>query len=90
MMSKQAPVCELCGEPMPAGETMFRFHGYSGRCPKPPKSRKARDRVKDRDLVAYANGGWESLGEDTIASIAAELLEHRAARRVDADSGDGG
>lgn len=28
--------CELCGEPMPAGEEMFKFHGYSGPCPKPP------------------------------------------------------
>lgn len=30
-------VCELCGEPMPPGEEMFKFHGYSGPCPKPPK-----------------------------------------------------
>ena len=28
--------CQLCGEPMPAGEEMFKFHGYSGPCPKPP------------------------------------------------------
>ena len=28
--------CELCGEPMPPGEQMFKFHGYSGNCPKPP------------------------------------------------------
>ena len=28
--------CEVCGEPMAAGEEMFRFHGYSGDCPKPP------------------------------------------------------
>lgn len=32
-------VCELCGEPMPAGEEMFKYHGYSGPCPKPPKAR---------------------------------------------------
>jgi hypothetical protein len=30
--------CELCGEPMPPGEEMFKFHGYSGNCPKPPKA----------------------------------------------------
>lgn len=30
------PNCELCGEPMPAGEEMFKYHGYSGNCPKPP------------------------------------------------------
>jgi hypothetical protein len=29
--------CELCGEPMPAGEEMFKYHGSSGPCPKPPK-----------------------------------------------------
>jgi hypothetical protein len=28
--------CELCGEPMPVGEEVFKFHGYSGPCPKPP------------------------------------------------------
>ena len=28
--------CELCGEPMPEGESMFKYHGYSGPCPKPP------------------------------------------------------
>jgi hypothetical protein len=28
--------CELCGEPMPPGEEMFKYHGYSGNCPKLP------------------------------------------------------
>lgn len=28
--------CELCGEPMPEGEEMFKYHGYSSTCPKPP------------------------------------------------------
>ncbi len=28
--------CELCGDPMPAGEEVFKFHGFSGPCPKPP------------------------------------------------------
>lgn len=32
-----AATCELCGEPMPPGEEMFKYHGYSGPCPKPPK-----------------------------------------------------
>lgn len=34
-MSEKA-TCQLCGEPMPAGEEMFKYHGYSGPCPKPP------------------------------------------------------
>lgn len=36
-----ATICELCGEPLPAGEETFRYHGYSGDCPKPPKSKEA-------------------------------------------------
>lgn len=32
-MSEQ-PKCELCGEPMPVGEEMFKYHGHSGPCPK--------------------------------------------------------
>ncbi len=31
--------CEVCGEPMPASEKMFRYHGRSGNCPKPPLPR---------------------------------------------------
>lgn len=31
--------CQICGEPMPEGEEMFNFHGYSGPCPKPPLPR---------------------------------------------------
>lgn len=29
-------LCKICGEPMPDGEEMFHYHGYSGKCPKPP------------------------------------------------------
>ena len=28
--------CELCGEPMPVGEEMFKYHGYSGPYPAKP------------------------------------------------------
>lgn len=27
------PNCELCGQPMPEGEEMFKYHGLSGQCP---------------------------------------------------------
>jgi len=33
-------LCGICGEPMPPGEHMFNFHGYSGDCPKPPQPKK--------------------------------------------------
>lgn len=28
--------CIVCGNPMPAGEEMFLYHGYSGKCQAPP------------------------------------------------------
>lgn len=33
---KDVALCQVCGEPMPEGEEMFNYHGYSGGCPKPP------------------------------------------------------
>ena len=36
-MSEDSQIkCELCGEPMPPGEEMFKFHGHSGPCPNTP------------------------------------------------------
>ena len=40
------PQCKLCGEPMPEGEEMFNYHGYSGPCPKSPT---VTDFVHDED-----------------------------------------
>lgn len=40
-MTTTPALCELCGEPMPAGEEMFKFHGFSCECPKPPLPRPA-------------------------------------------------
>jgi hypothetical protein len=36
------PTCAVCGEPMPPGEEMFKYHGYSGNCPKPPLTKQPR------------------------------------------------
>lgn len=32
--------CKLCGEPMPPGEEMFHYHGFSGPCPRPVANRQ--------------------------------------------------
>ena len=40
--------CELCGEPMPPGEEMFKFHGYTGPCPKPPLPKHFPQKVADK------------------------------------------
>jgi hypothetical protein len=52
---REGPLCELCGEPMPEGEP-FRYHGFSGPCPKPPlppatKGLIATDKAKKQKLV---------------------------------------
>lgn len=39
-MSDEIARCEICGEPMPAGEEMFKYHGYSGLCPAPRKPKR--------------------------------------------------
>lgn len=41
--------CELCGEPMPVGEEMFKFHGFSGPCPAPPLSK-----LHSKAVIEYA------------------------------------
>jgi hypothetical protein len=43
IMSDKA-ICNLCGEPMPQGEQMFKYHGYSGPCPKPPRTEPSEQR----------------------------------------------
>ena len=47
--------CELCGEPMPEGEEMFKFHGYSGDCPKTPIPQKKVKQKISGLVIAIAN-----------------------------------
>jgi hypothetical protein len=41
-------LCELCGEPMPLGEEMFKYHGLTGPCPK----EVTRERVSPMSIPA--------------------------------------
>ena len=54
-MSEERPKCQLCGEPMPPGEEMFNFHGYSGPCPKTAfaESRQAEIEKLDADFQRH-------------------------------------
>lgn len=96
-MSDTQPVCELCGEPMPAGETMFKYHGYSGPCPKPPLS-VANDGVimlaqdaafarRDKSLFMVKEGSefvpaaCFVAAETELASIKREYLEDASTTR---------
>ena len=53
-MTQEIINCELCGEPMPEGETMFKFHGYSGPCPKPPIQKQIQPVEKELQAVRDA------------------------------------
>lgn len=53
----EQPTCELCGDPMPPGEEMFKFHGYSGPCPKPPLVRPELTNLPDDVLLRF----WQSV-----------------------------
>lgn len=83
-------ICELCGELMPKGEEMFKYHGYSGPCPtdgarsrKDPllsagdlTFRQLRKANIDRDCN---EGGWHEIGNWTLAdwsvAVAGEVGE---------------
>lgn len=55
------PNCSLCGEPMPAGEEMFLYHGSSGPCPKLPLERvheAVGDNLVPQGPTFHWRNGW--------------------------------
>ena len=68
--------CNICGEPMPQGEQMFKFHGYSGPCPKPPLLKPHQQRVvsekRELDDKAIALNNFIGFGEAFAALDPAE------------------
>lgn len=56
-------LCQLCGEPMPVGEEMFKFHGYSGPCPKPPLP--SRD-IKQPPAIGQLDAALQAFREGEI------------------------
>ena len=78
--------CELCGEPMPAGEEMFRQHGYSGPCPKPPLPRS--NRRTGETAQAHAKRALEAakhaLRSYQYGNAATDLAKHVADECEDA------
>lgn len=70
--------CELCGEPMPAGEEMFKFHGYSGDCPKPALPSKLSFDTRCLDLAQYFLGSKnlrDKDSEDELAQCVQDAVE---------------
>lgn len=66
--------CKLCGEPMPEGETMFHYHGYSGPCPKPPLKKVALDPacIPKQELTLLEKHALQVL--NSIAALPDEVL----------------
>lgn len=62
--------CSICGEPMPEGEEMFKYHGYSGPCPAPalPPALTDAERLATRiyDTLAAISEA-SKVGEDGYA-----------------------
>lgn len=86
MTPEESALCELCGEPMPEAEQMFKFHGYSGPCPKPPLSAPAPEtrRVPD-DLIdnldewaSDLRRSWTAGGDRADLNRFADLLADAA------------
>jgi hypothetical protein len=66
MSMAETAKCGICGEPMLPGEEVFKFHGYSGPCPKPPLLKPHQQRVvaeKD-DLCKKAKALSDFIGLD--------------------------
>jgi len=73
-------VCDLCGETMPEGEEMFRFHGFSCECPTenrqehravkaPPSAKPFSTYPEERaKLLSLAEKVAQSAGEDAASA----------------------
>ena len=86
---KQAAIefaeCQLCGEPMPKGEEMFNYHGYSGPCPKPPKPKKKTSAI-DAAYKFLAKLKRDRLGKSPKISpaVMAEFAEEYTLQQLEA------
>lgn len=79
-------LCELCGDPMPPGEEMFRFHGYSGPCPKPllpsPAPANAGEVVISYKLLqrCYENMQSADVDDDLLREVK-DILDGKSKKR---------
>ena len=70
--------CQLCGEPMPPGEEMFNFHGYSGPCPNPPLPKKSSAREEAVAMLEQAAAEWDRTPNqgDKPLDVACHFMNH--------------
>lgn len=65
--------CELCGEPMPEGEGMFKYHGYSGPCQKKPmlQPHELRVVIEKKDLDEKRQKLTDFMRDDVYSKLGA-------------------
>lgn len=70
--------CQLCGEPMPPGEQMFNYHGYSGPCPKPPLPKAKTPHEEAVEMLEKTAAEWRACPNvgDQPLEIACGFMEH--------------
>lgn len=78
-MQNEAVLCELCGEAMPPGETTFKYHGYSGPCPKPhiEKPKEPDWKWEYENLCKFATQ-YEEVRDECQAALA--IMKSRASQ----------
>lgn len=67
MNTNTIALCEICGEPLPAGEEMFKYHGWSSDCPKPPKETLEKKVVVEYFMLKRVDGWWVATHVDKQA-----------------------
>lgn len=73
-MTDEIAKCAVCGEPMPEGETMFKFHGYSGPCPKPPLPQPDPVELARADARMFGNGFYRRYPDGRLEHIPADQV----------------
>jgi hypothetical protein len=68
--------CELCGLPMPEGEEMFKYHGYSGPCP-PRESQGNSEEAAFRKAMSQPAEVWYPCGCKASAGAPKHCPEHQ-------------
>jgi len=67
--------CVICGEPLPPGEEVFKYHGYSGNCPKPPLPKTAsKEPVAMVRTVTYEGIAKNDIVQEAIMLDKAPIL----------------
>jgi hypothetical protein len=56
MTSEATANCEICGQPMPEGEEIFKFHGYSGPCPVDARIIQFKSALS---TMSHSRAGWD-------------------------------